>query len=646
MGWIQIKFLKREWRSFRTYADRQSQTGFIELQYFIMALIVFADAPPNEGSGVLLHYQHEPLTIDGWETVDARDIIARHEDNWFAEIEAWHRKLSEQAASLTRWWGLLPGSRLILWSTTTPFALKPILYARAIIDLLRCHNKYTFWIIGAPNDMREYLSEWASGSESICIQERFSSRSNDLRNRANLGILIAWVNLFKQIVRLMIYVVFRKRRTIKPAKVLINSFVLNPALLEKPGDHFFGRMFDSILEISYDNVAWLYNDIVLDKSEARAKLKQLKRTAYFVSDLFRVQDLWFALRTTLEINRSLKVLRSNLPTLLIEGIPIPAFSKRFCFYLIDGVFPFLELIYYRLFLRAFDQSGAEVVIYPYEEKPMERAMLLAARDGVSGIKTVGFAHAAYSKGHLYVRRANQGEPPRPSLIAVTGEIAKLNFIAVGVPINKIITIGSPRYYEAQRWCGTKQNRRKKILMLVGFGNELKNLASMIGTLPSLFDSFDLNVRRYPYAWNDEQDSAEKLMKKHGARYLVDKRDLFIQIDESDIVLFESTSAAIEAVLRGRVVVQVKLADAVTTNHYFGCGVQEVIEFCETAEDLKVMLDRFLYISTSEYRKYAERQRSFIKALYSPVNPQALKNLLNMRVLDDEAKWTGRTYEGK
>lgn len=586
--------------------------------------LTLSDALPTEGSGYLLHYEHDSVSSRGWTSIDARTIIARYEDEWLEDIDSWHRELCTRAYALTRWWGLMPGSRLLLWATTVPFTLKPILYAKAVATLFDVEHAQSVWVVGAPAELRAYLRDWAAQRPGIEV-DGIPAGQLPVRHRAG-----GWRALLKQAALILRYVAFRGGRKVEPARLLVHSLILNPDLLESIGDHFFGFMLDKTPGLNQPQTAWLYNDIAPDRTRAGAGLERIKRTGYFISDTFRIADLAGALRDAISIHLSLKPLPARLPAIHIGGTPIPSFARHFHSSLAAGVFPLMELVYYRQFIRVLRQSGAETVIYPYEEKPLERAMLMAAQDSGTAPKTIGFAHAAYSKGHMYLRRREAGEPLRPSRVAVTGMAAARFFNTLGVPNGELVCIGSPRHHAVpQSACGPREaNRRPTALLLIGHGFELRIFAALIERSPDLFENFDVLIRRYPYGWIAEQDAAEARMRNAGFRYLTDNSDLLAQIDKADVVLFESTSAAMEAVFRGKVVVQVNLSDAIRTNQFLGMDGQNPIQYCSTAAELRDALTRMARLTHNEYQELAFRQRSFVKDLYSEISLPALQSMLS------------------
>lgn len=599
-----------------------------------MREIFFADKLPYEGAGTLIHYDHEPVTVDGWSTCDVREIIHVHEDAWLSEIESWHRELSEQAIGLTRWWWLSLGSRLILWRTTGSFSLKPILFALAVIKLCDRSANGKIWIVDAPDELTTYLSEWSRQAKTVQL--------TDLRVKTAIGDagykFFSAVKVWLKIVRLVVYLVLhatfrRKKKRSRPARLIVSSLILNPNLISTIGDHFFGHMLDNIPGVTSEDVIWKYEDQPTNLSIIRSKLEGMGRRVCFNADLFCWSDLWFALCTGFTITRALNKLTASPPPLRIDGLVTSSFPHYFIANLVIRNFPLSELILYKQFSKLILESGASVIIYPYEEKPAERAMLLAVQDNAPQIRTIGFAHAAYSKGHLYIRRGTRGEPPRPDVLAVTGRLALHQFQNFGVPLEQIVISGSPRHHNvAVDILGSQSKPRKQILFICGLGFEMRIFAALVEKSPNLLDGYELVIRRSYHSWMEEQDAAEARMRAARIVYRCESGDLMTQIDESDIVLFESTSAGFEAVLRGKLVIRLNLGDIIPTSHFNGGDGHDAIKYCHNVNELKKELDQIALLTPSQYAMTIQRQRDLVESLYSPIDQAALSGLLGNKML--------------
>ena len=234
------------------------------------------------------------------------------------------------------------------------------------------------------------------------------------------------------------------------------------------------------------------------------------------------------------------------------------------------------------------------LIYAYEEKGSERAILDAISKQENKIKTVGFAHAVHSTGHLYMRRRKEGyfNSPKPDIIAVTGQNAlKWCVDCANIPSQQIEVIGSPRFTTPVTIKSAEKERYNclNVLMISALDFELPMLVNFIEEDRSLFDKCKLWIRRYPFSWVNEQNTAISEIKKYIKNIKTETAPLYNQIDWSDVVIFNSTSAGIEAMLRGRYTINVDLHDLLKTDPLINKGDLSKVIRCSTPKDLKRIL---------------------------------------------------------
>ena len=407
--------------------------------------IIFSSDLPVEGSGILLHYNHFQVKVDGWETVDAREVIIENEEKWLSEIDTWHRSLIEDLREISKWWPLFSVSRLVLWKAEDDFSLKPILFATSIAELIESEKPSVIRILEPSNELIQYVCEWGKANENISITNKQSSTLKVFllfKSKVLIGF-----RFVKIILKMLWIKSFGKNKKIKPATIIVNSNMIDPGFISKIGDHYFGYMIDELNISSNKDIAWIYNDVFFDRQSAEKELRKIERTAYFISDLIEWKDLLFSLIECSKSIFNIKKVLQNSRDLHVGNLFSGIFSRAFISTHIYKRTPFIEFMLYSTFKRILKQSGADFIIYPYEERPVEHAILMAASDCKSNIKTRGFAHGAYSLGHLYIRRKELGNPLYPDMIAVTGPLVKKRFVDLGVPSNEIVVVGTPRYQE-------------------------------------------------------------------------------------------------------------------------------------------------------------------------------------------------------
>lgn len=388
------------------------------------------------------------------------------------------------------------------------------------------------------------------------------------------------------------------RRKAPKAEAVAFSYSLRAEILAKQDDHYFGAMLDEAPK----NVLWAY---YLDAAgERRAVLEHLARKdrrGLIYTDLLGLSDLPGLLSQAAGLRRRLSALASQAPPF------VPGFAERFLAACL-GRLPLVELGVRLAFERLLADSGARAVLYPYEEKGIERAILSAARGRA---KTLAFAHAIYNDGHLYARAKGA---PRPDLLLATGPAARDWWVReAGWPADRVRSIGSPRHPGAPLPASTP-GRPLKVLFFAGYEHEVPALARWVERDPGLFAGCELRVRPYPYKWAEGQEKGLALLRRLIPSLKVDLDPLDDQVRWCDLTLFDSTSAGFHAMLRGRPAVRVALHDAFETDPTAGKGGEGIVPRCGSPEELKAALARL---------PDAARQRAFAETVYAPPDRAAL-----------------------
>ena len=78
----------------------------------------------------------------------------------------------------------------------------------------------------------------------------------------------------------------------------------------------------------------------------------------------------------------------------------------------------------------------------------------------------------------------------------------------------------------------------------------------------LFENCELWIRKHPNAWTKRQNQAIVNIGKIIKQLKTDEAPMFRQFEWSDVVIFSSTSAGIEAMLSGRYVIHLELHDLI------------------------------------------------------------------------------------
>lgn len=576
--------------------------------------IVVAAGLSGDTGGPYVHYDNRNLG-GNWQLIDLGPIIRAHQDEWFVAVDRWHRAVSRRAARMTPAWWLFPDSRLMAWH---PLDLHPLLFALGVMRWCEERQPARLHIVGAPAEAVTYLSEWKevrAGRIRLRIDEAPPAKPRISRAARWKPTLRKSLSILRRPL-----VGGRSRPKLGEARLAVVSFALSVSAMPHVGDHFFGRVLDGPEMASRGGIRWLYLLSWFNEREAvRDACRDLGRVAAFDFELVRWFDLPGIVWEFVRARMRLRSLPRTAPPLEVESLVSRTFPENFfseTAALLQAPLP--ELLVHRAMRRFLREVRPSVVVYPYEEKGLERAILQACAEHGSAITTVGFAHAALNRGHICMWRQDELGRPSPSRIALTGPAVLEWALGRGeLPKERLEVVGSPRAqlanYSAIERSGGDSLR---VLFICGFGFEMTQLATFAEDVAGLFDGADLTIRRYPYGWFEEQDASIARLRALGIPFDVDDSPLADQIEQCDVVLFIATSAGIEAMLAGRVCIRMVGAiydpDALEAKDPDGAVPQ-----CATADELGTALRRIRGMDSRAYAQAAQRQREVAERIYSP-----------------------------
>ncbi|MFH2204159.1 MAG: hypothetical protein ABIJ96_13655, partial [Elusimicrobiota bacterium] len=329
--------------------------------------IICSELPPGTSRGRYAHFEHRDLGRDGWRRLDIRAAMTQRRQEWRQSLEAWHAELSRRAASLTRYWWLTDGSRLTAWY---PFDLKPLFFALALAEEYEKNPGQPLYAVGCPPEVAEYLTELRTGRcpRRLAYSPQPVRAVSPLRLTASLAVRVLSRYL-------------RPEPDAADADVIAFSYVLRGEIFEQQDDHYFGKALDELPGLSKDRAFWSYHlDHLRDGKRAAAALARRGRRHAFYFDFLSLADIVDIRARSFRVLHDLAPLKRDLPPLEIGRFKSRAFSLRFFRDMIIHRAPIEEMSVYIAFARMLRHTRARTVVYPYEEKGIERALLFACGD--------------------------------------------------------------------------------------------------------------------------------------------------------------------------------------------------------------------------------------------------------------------------
>jgi hypothetical protein len=570
-----------------------------------------------DGPGTCAVYHPGAVLPSGWHRVDVRAHCHLHQAEWTEALTRWHGELMAVVVEATPWAWLIPGSRLHMWHEP----VRPFLFALGLLCHFREQPGDEVLAVGCPDEVGAYVRELSGGSIEV-LGERAPSERAGVVGRRTLRRVVETVSILRRVLA-----VRSDRAPQTDVDLLVLSVGLSVGSISQHGDHYFGRALDNVTF----RTQWLYQlRGFSDRLGVEGALRASGRSCLFDYRLATWVDVLRVARTAARLRRQMRTLAAGVPVLWIEDSVSRLFPQRFFRDLFLNASPLSELVLHRVVKRVIGTFPPRAVCYPYEEKGLERALLMACASASKPITTIGFAHAAYNSGHLFLRElpTDQTRPPRPSVLAAAGPGFGPWLAGENGRRDVVVTVGSPRWMGAAAVSRSRQaGAPLKVLFLTGFPTELLELAEWSDRCPDLFAGCEVTIRPNPQEWHLEQQAAFARLCGAASVTMAGDVPLHRQIDAADVVLFCATSAVAEAIWHGRVAVFVEVSDLWVTDPLHGDAMAAGVPRCATPAELKEALRDVAALDPAEYDRMVTAQRVTAERIYAPFDPNAFRALV-------------------
>jgi len=592
-------------------------------------IICCKDLPLNE-FGIALNYELVPIHSKNWSYVDVRNEISANEHEWLEEIQNWHHNLSKYFSNISELWWLCPGSRLVFWESYHAISFAPLLFFLGAISIYKKNYK-NIVILNAPYEVQELLRGWLL-SKRINNGVDGNPKTSIVFDR-----LISCQKYVKNLFFNTAKVVMAKINSVPDdstcSELIIISTAFNIDQVKKLGDHYFGRYFDFLSKEDQSNMLWTYLDSGGDRKFPESEMKLHKANYCFLNSFINYSDIVLSFFKTIFVSLLFFLNKSNAPRLAINEDDLSKFSNIFINRLVfehsifDGLINFYKI---RNLLNI--HSNAKYIFYPYEEQISERALLLAVKNNSSRIKSFGFSHASLNQGHLYLKRPILDFYPRPDIVLTTSNRISEYLKNNNVPRKYIYSIGSPRYSEP---IGISKkiakNGKIKILAIFSFGFEFKLFAQLLIQYKYDLTKYEIRLRGSFHSWKEEEKQCHDILKLNNIQYITANGNLESETLEADIVIFDISTAGLQASLLGKYVIRIALSQSMHTKHLFDLDNQNYISYRLNLESLLSDIDEYLLLDEVSQLKIKLLQRDEAIKIISPPLPFILKSLIEERI---------------
>lgn len=550
--------------------------------------IVFAECIPLNYTGKYINYNGQKIPNSTAEYCSIFRTLEDNQNKWLNDFDFWYKNMYNILKSKSKYFSFSNLSRSTIWY---PVNLDPLFFSLALLEFNKNISEKIL-VINAPKQVKHLIET---------EHPKYFNFYLEFYLKKFIFIIISIVRIFNYFIKLLFNFNFSKSKF--TTKDIVFSYLLNTN-----NDHFFGNIFQE------NNVFATY---VNYSDKYFFKIKNKRTLTIF--NFLKIQDIFFCIKEAF----TLFVLSLNIKidtALEFSNLKInnTYFSHYFLTNTIFSYTPLSEFVVYRCFKNIVTEFDISKIIYPYEEKGAEHALLLAVQNYNQSVRTIAFTHANYNNGHRYMKY-NCKLNLYPNYLATTGIIQQkwLNEVC-NWPNERLFLFGSPRY--SSNKISIKIKGKKSIIFLVGYIHELIQFSVFLKDSSKIFSNLDIHIRIYPHAYLEEQIKIINSLNEIGIKVTCNQHiSLSENLNLVDFVIFSSSSAGIESIMNNCYAIYYPMNLNIITNPLSNKEGSNIIPTVDSPDKFNNLLNNLLNLSESELIFKKQEQVAFVNKMYSKVS---------------------------
>lgn len=569
-------------------------------------------------------YQYDELIARNPYYIDIRGIVRGKSWIWLDEIQSSFTNVSKKFLSYTSLWWLTGMSRLDFRPWCQENYVKPLFYAMAVLEWIKVNpGVKEIFLIGCDPMVAAYLKEL--DNTLILEGERLDSQYiyfifQALR-RSAFAIYLMLVEAYR----------IAKNHAFKPLtnikyQIIVLYELISGLPITSGYKYFYGSLFDSMSNMGENSIGYSCIEYTTGLNPKKDREEFLKnKSLFFLLDNINIGYLIIGI---------LKNIYIILVTLIMIFTKLQCsinrdysfwFWKNYLFHGLARITCLSEICAYFALKTLLKRSPqCKLIIYPYEEKGLERAYLFACQE--QGIRTIGYTPHPQYRSAVSLRDNLSLQSPKPSRYAVCGSAYVDYFVSWGKKDRNIISVwGSEKSYRYSPETRRINQSHLKILLLISHPNELKVFYSWLRAEERLLRSVTYIVRVYKGVYNEE---FEKVLTQLNNEFdcIKESNDEFEKdLRQCDLAVFCATSAGPLTVNRGYLAIYVDLNDFLDINPCFD-DLDEMLP-CRTSEEFAKRLDEIRKMNTDSIEYLYHKQVLLTERIFSPIQTNILKEEL-------------------
>ena len=455
-------------------------------------------------------------------------IVKKNQIFYLEKVNSYLSELNVSNANYF-WWAFNLSSKNPL-STKFVFKMIDIL---ASLDLERDENSKSFYCLGFSIAQQKILNQYLGRNESFYVKASFFLSES-------LQLILDFIKAIFRLFQILFFFFFIKKNT-KKYNILLFTFIDGTNRDEK--DPYFGNLKNLISEVdSNRSIGYLYY-LYRPLFKMNKILKKEKPPHNYIYSYLKIYDYFWCLiqiiKTFFFKVKKVQFLYNNKPILLEKLIRETMLSE-----ISRGLIE--NLLLFRAFKRLSADKSLEKIIYPFENKSLEKLLLLGLS---TDIKKIGYQHSSITPRHLSFQLSKREikKTPLPDKIVTLGKITQKWLIEKGNFPSQIVNEGVALRSFNNKHLNKTSFKPNSAKLLFVFSSSLNEIIKTIDFLKGISNShtfiykFKFHVNFPMHSLGQEiQDWIKKKVK------FISSDNLYDEFKWADIMVYISSTAVLES----------------------------------------------------------------------------------------------------
>ena len=541
------------------------------------------------------------------------------DDTYLSKFSAWLGALNIRNSDIF-WWAHTSSAKNMLSSPVGDRFLQ----VHAVCNIVRNAAATTINIVGASPGMMESIVALLN-DENLMVKGmswRLRRLSRTITNMASFSrIIFQCLNVF--------FGNYFSRQREREANTDVCLFTYIDSKQHEAADNYFGKLPD-IYRHNNNSVSFSYLAYVYKPYRLRMRIRsQLGNTTpyIFLFGMLTIFDyLWGIFHSLRELwvntykrNYPYTSSNDNFRSLLRE-----IFVHDLSY---DGYFH--NLLVNRAVRRFLDINRPSEILYPFENKSLEKMLVLAARSVEDTPKIIGYQHTSITPRHStqFFVKNEAGKTPLPDKIVTVGSVTKKYIEKYGNYPDGIFVTGCAL---RQAWNSQKEKQyqdRETTRVLLALSSSKKELEKSIHYMKSvknLMPSIEVGIRPHP-------NFPLTLLSKEQLEWVEENAIDFSRtvlsdnIDWCNFTAYVSSTVALETLMKGKPAIRFSIGDVISSDPVIG----DVSFHWDTKDeaDMVEILTKIKDMSDSEYFSSSNAAVEYVTDYLTPVSDKCLDELV-------------------